>query len=34
MQGVAPSFGVEPSPLSVQEAGDIESTIAGLSALS
>src|SRR5205807_1868197 len=29
MQGVAPSFGVELSPLSVQKAGDIESTIAG-----
>ncbi len=29
MQGVAPSFGVELSPLSVQKADDIESTIAG-----
>ena len=28
MQGVAPSFGVELSPLSVQKAGDIESTVA------
>jgi putative ABC transport system substrate-binding protein len=29
MQGVAPSFGVELSPLSVQRAGDVEIAIAG-----